>query len=65
MSCSYAEGLSEYHDKGKLGIPEKFDGQNDILEKVKILTEWVSKANHIVVHTGINIFVFLLMKIMS
>ena len=64
MSCSYAEGLSEYHDKGKLGIPEKFDGQNDIVEKVKILTEWVSKANHIVVHTG-KYFMFLLMKIMS
>ena len=54
MSCSYAEGLSEYHDKGKLGLPEKFDVQNEINEKVKIFTEWVKNAKHIVVHTGKN-----------
>ena len=53
MSCSYAEGLSEYHDKGKLGIPEKFDGQNEIDEKVNLLTKWVKDAKHIVVHTGL------------
>ena len=52
MSCSYAEGLSEYHDKGKLGLPEKFDVQNEINEKVKLFTEWVKNAKHIVVHTG-------------
>ena len=34
MSCSYAEGLSEYHDKGKLGLPEKFDVNSDIIGKV-------------------------------
>ena len=52
MSCSYAEGLSEYHDKGKLGVPEKFDGVSDIDDKVRLLTEWVKNAKHIVVHTG-------------
>ena len=36
MSCSYAEGLSEYHDKGKLGLPEKFDVSSDILGKVNL-----------------------------
>ena len=52
MSCSYAEGLSEYHDKGKLGLPEKFDGEATILEKVNTLTEWIRNAKHVVVHTG-------------
>ena len=55
MSCSYAEGLSEYHDKGKLGLPEKFDVSSDIIGKVTTLTEWVRKARHIVVHTGAGI----------
>jgi len=55
MSCSYAEGLSEYHDKGKLGVPEKFDGVSDIDDKVRLLTEWVKNAKHIVVHTGAGI----------
>jgi len=55
MSCSYAEGLSEYHDKGKLGLPEKFDNQNEIDKKVELLAEWISKSKHIVVHTGAGI----------
>jgi len=55
MSCSYAEGLSEYHDKGKLGLPEKFDNQNEIDTKVNLLAEWISKSKHIVVHTGAGI----------
>jgi len=55
MSCSYAEGLSEYHDKGKLGLPEKFDNQNEIDSKVSLFAEWIAKAKHIVVHTGAGI----------
>jgi len=55
MSCSYAEGLSEYHDKGKLGLPEKFDNQNEIDTKVNLLADWISKSKHIVVHTGAGI----------
>ena len=52
MSCSYAEGLSEYHDKGKLGLPEKFDLEDEIRDKVETLTQWIREARHIVVHTG-------------
>lgn len=52
MSCSYAEGLSEYHDKGKLGLPEKFDLEEEIRDKVETLTKWIREARHIVVHTG-------------
>ena len=50
MSCSYAEGLSEYHDKGKLGLPEKFDLEDEIRDKVETLTQWIREARHIVVH---------------
>ena len=52
MSCSYAEGLSEYHDKGKLGLPERFDQEAEIRDKVETLTQWIREARHIVVHTG-------------
>ena len=52
MSCSYAEGLSEYHDKGKLGLPEKFDLEDEIRDKVETFTQWIREARHIVVHTG-------------
>jgi len=55
MSCSYAEGLSEYHDKGKLGLPEKFDNQSEIDTKVNLLADWIAAAKHIVVHTGAGI----------
>eukprot|EP00092_Neocalanus_flemingeri_P021075 GFUD01022834.1.p1 GENE.GFUD01022834.1~~GFUD01022834.1.p1 ORF type:complete len:544 (+),score=184.86 GFUD01022834.1:45-1676(+) len=55
MSCSYAEGLSEYHDKGKLGLPEKFDSSSDIETKVNLLADWMAKAKHIIVHTGAGI----------
>ena len=55
MSCNYAEGLSEYHDKGKLGLPEKFDSSAEVEEKVALLTDLVRKAQHIVVYTGAGI----------
>jgi len=55
MSCSYAEGLSEYHDKGKLGLPEKFDNESEINKKVNLLADWIAEAKHIVVHTGAGI----------
>lgn len=55
MSCNYAEGLSEYHDKGKLGLPEKFDPKTEVEMKVDKLTEWVKAAKHVVVYTGAGI----------
>lgn len=55
MSCNYAEGLSPYENKGKLGIAEKFDSPSEVEEKASTLAAWVKNAQHIVVHTGAGI----------
>jgi len=55
MSCNYAEGLSPYENKGKLGIAEKFDSPSEIEEKASLLAAWIRNAQHIVVHTGAGI----------
>lgn len=55
MSCNYAEGLSQYENKGKLGVPEKFDTPEEVEEKASLLASWVKSAEHIVVHTGAGI----------
>lgn len=55
MSCSYAEGLSKYENKGKLGLPEKFDSADVVERKVQLLAEWVKASKHTVFHTGAGI----------
>lgn len=55
MSCNYAEGLSKYENKGKLGLPEKFDTPEDVTRKVRLLAEWVKDSKHTVFHTGAGI----------
>jgi mono-ADP-ribosyltransferase sirtuin 6 len=55
MSCNYAEGLSDYAHKGKLGLPEKFDSDEQVEQKVAQLAEWVRESKHVVVHTGAGI----------
>ncbi|XP_061386679.1 NAD-dependent protein deacetylase Sirt6 [Musca vetustissima] len=55
MSCNYADGLSPYENKGVLGIPEKFDSDEEIEEKVNKLIAMLENAKHVVVHTGAGI----------
>ncbi|GLG96629.1 NAD-dependent protein deacetylase Sirt6 [Gryllus bimaculatus] len=55
MSCNYADGLSPYENKGKLGLEEKFDAKLEVSRKVSILAEWIKNSRHVVVHTGAGI----------
>ena len=55
MSCNYAEGLSPYADKGKLGLPENFDTKEEVLEKVEKLKDWVRESKHTVIYTGAGV----------
>ncbi|XP_056648325.1 NAD-dependent protein deacetylase Sirt6 [Diorhabda sublineata] len=55
MSCNYADGLSEYENKGILGTPEKFDSEEKVNEKCELLVQWMKDSKHIVVHTGAGI----------
>jgi mono-ADP-ribosyltransferase sirtuin 6 len=55
MSCSYAEGLSPYDNKGKLGLPESFDSDEALEEKVDQLFQWFKQSRHVVFYTGAGI----------
>lgn len=55
MSCNYAEGLSAYHDKGVLGVAERFDDEETVAKKCRQLADWMLNAKKVVVHTGAGI----------
>ncbi|KAH8383249.1 hypothetical protein KR009_007574 [Drosophila setifemur] len=55
MSCNYADGLSDYDDKGILGAPESFDSDEEVTEKCKELADWIKQSGHVVLHTGAGI----------
>nr|XP_040146612.1 NAD-dependent protein deacetylase sirtuin-6 isoform X2 [Ictidomys tridecemlineatus] len=55
MSVNYAAGLSPYADKGKCGLPEIFDPPEELERKVRELALLVSRASHVVFHTGAGI----------
>ncbi|CAH0399542.1 unnamed protein product [Chilo suppressalis] len=55
MSCNYAEGLSPYKHKGKLGLPEKFEPVDKLKTKCELLALLINQSKHVVVHTGAGI----------
>ena len=56
MSCNYADGLSPYEHKGKLGQTEIFDSPEEIDRKVNLLAKWISEeSTHTVFYTGAGI----------
>ncbi|XP_055608502.1 NAD-dependent protein deacetylase Sirt6 [Uranotaenia lowii] len=55
MSCNYADGLSDYANKGILGVPEIFDSEETIDQKCEQLAKWIQAAKTVVVHTGAGI----------
>lgn len=55
MSCNYAEGLSDYDDKGVCGLPEQHDDREEIKIKIEILAKWIKESNQTVIHTGAGI----------
>ncbi|KAI4484759.1 hypothetical protein M0804_007325 [Polistes exclamans] len=55
MSCSYADGLSPYENKGILGLEERYDTVETLRIKCGLLAEWIQGARHVVVHTGAGI----------
>ena len=56
MSCNYAEGLSPYDHKGKLGQAEIFDSPEEVDRKVDLLAKWISEeSSHTVFYTGAGI----------
>ena len=55
MSCNYAEGLSPYANKGKLGLPEHFDSDEEVKKKVEQLKDWIRESKHTVIYTGAGV----------
>lgn len=55
MSCNYADGLSNYEDKGVCGVKEIIDNPDILEEKINLLAEMVRQSTHAVVHTGAGI----------
>ncbi|XP_062516686.1 NAD-dependent protein deacylase sirtuin-6-like [Corticium candelabrum] len=55
MSVNYAASLSPYENKGKCGVPEVFDSDEELSRKMDILAEIVGNCQHLVVHTGAGV----------
>lgn len=52
MSLNYAASLSPYANKGKCGLPEKFDSIKDVTAKCETFADLIQQAKRIVCLTG-------------
>ncbi|XP_047446656.1 NAD-dependent protein deacetylase sirtuin-6 isoform X2 [Mugil cephalus] len=55
MSVNYAAGLSPYEDKGVCGLPETFDGPEELKAKAETLAQLIKESQYLVVHSGAGI----------
>lgn len=55
MSEGYASRLSEYPNKGVVGLPESYDSKRQLKLRLSKLGEWVRDSKHLVVLTGAGI----------
>lgn len=55
MSVNYAAGLSPYENKGRCGLPETFDSNEEVERKVRELAKLIRSSKHVVFHTGAGI----------
>lgn len=55
MPVGYAARLSEYPNKGVVGLPESFDSKRQLMFKFEKLTNWVRDSKHLVILTGAGI----------
>ncbi|EAN33764.1 Sir2 family protein [Theileria parva strain Muguga] len=52
---NYASRLKKNNNKGPLGLDELFDTNKQVVKKVNLLYEYLSKSNNTIVHTGAGV----------
>uniref|UniRef100_A0A915ED18 protein acetyllysine N-acetyltransferase n=1 Tax=Ditylenchus dipsaci TaxID=166011 RepID=A0A915ED18_9BILA len=55
MSLNYAKSLSEYENKGVVGLPEVHDSSEDLIKKAKELADLLLQSKFCVVFTGAGV----------
>lgn len=55
MSAGYASRLSEYPNKGVVGLPERYESKRALTVKLRRLVDCVKSSHHLVVLTGAGI----------
>ncbi|XP_054160307.1 NAD-dependent protein deacylase sirtuin-6-like [Oppia nitens] len=55
MSANYANGLSDYDNKGVCGLQEIFESPEEVESKVQLLAKWLAQSKSCVVYCGAGI----------